>query len=246
MCCYCGGTRSTASIDHVPPTAYFVNKQRPNEWEVPACKTCHDSFAVHDAFFALMSRLNLSAFDGERATDRALKNIISSSNHKYSEVLTIWATQSKKKWRLVNGVMQPFIFVPLDHWLIHDCINFTLARFSAALFYAFSGKALPLGSRIVTGWQSNDDRMQGKVADEVIAKLGEYKFPKMGKAGYSDQFECRYLIEKDEIEAAFAFNLHRAWVGYGFVTKGIPEKLRDDMYLFGVSRDGLAKEKGAR
>ena len=244
-CCYCGGMKVTQSRDHVPPTGYFKNKHRPKEWEVPACNSCHGEFSIHDAFFSVLTRLNLSVSDGIGATDEPLKNLISSSHHLYAEVHRVWRENGRRVWRYKNGLIRPYVLVPLGHELVHDCVNFMLARFAAALFYKFSGKILPVGIRIFSTWQSNDEYLKGKVPIKAISDLSGYEYPKMGKKTYADQFECRHEIDEIEGQAVFAFHFHRSWLGYAFVGGADLEGEGRNMYSHSISENGLIKEKGA-
>jgi hypothetical protein len=40
-CCFCGGARKSATIDHVPARIFFRKKIGPEDFEFPACQECN-------------------------------------------------------------------------------------------------------------------------------------------------------------------------------------------------------------
>ena len=42
-CCFCGGDTEAATMDHIPPRSFFLNRKHPKGLEFPACKHCNNS-----------------------------------------------------------------------------------------------------------------------------------------------------------------------------------------------------------
>jgi len=57
LCCFCGGTRTATTLDHVPPKACFPRGFCPEEFEFPSCSLCNNGTSKHDTIFGLYSML---------------------------------------------------------------------------------------------------------------------------------------------------------------------------------------------
>jgi hypothetical protein len=56
-CCFCGGTRPSTTLDHVPPKACFPVGFWPDEFEFPSCNQCNNGTSKHDTIFGFYSML---------------------------------------------------------------------------------------------------------------------------------------------------------------------------------------------
>jgi hypothetical protein len=57
LCCFCGGTRTATTLDHVPPKACFPLGFWPEEFEFPSCNLCNNGTSKRDTIFGFYSML---------------------------------------------------------------------------------------------------------------------------------------------------------------------------------------------
>jgi len=70
LCCFCGGTRSATTLDHVPPKACFPLGFWPEKFEFPACSRCNNGTSRHDTIFGFYSMLLDFNEDNRTRADR--------------------------------------------------------------------------------------------------------------------------------------------------------------------------------
>lgn len=56
-CVYCAGAALANTIEHMPPIAMFVSRQRPRGLEFPACNSCNRGTKQSDLVASLMAHL---------------------------------------------------------------------------------------------------------------------------------------------------------------------------------------------
>lgn len=190
-CAYCGGLGITSSIDHVPPTAFFKDKIRPNSMEIPACSECHPAFIHLDALCSFIFKLAFSKGNGDR-DPKHLDNLINSAAHRFPEAIRIMATtRATNDFVLKNGVLHP---VAVLHGLPTEAvvaIGLFTARTAAAIHYHIFKEIIPLGTVIHTmSWP--DGVLGPNIKKRLIEGIPNLTTINQGSVDYSDQFEFRY------------------------------------------------------
>jgi hypothetical protein len=56
ICCFCGGDVAAVSIDHVPNSAVFHKRDRPEGYAFPACDQCQTVSRKSELVFAALAR----------------------------------------------------------------------------------------------------------------------------------------------------------------------------------------------
>ncbi len=218
-CAYCGGTRKSTSIDHVPPTAFFKDKRRPPLYETPACSECHKPFSDFDSLFSLFAKIQYSEGNGD-VSELHVDNLIRSSKRKFDDVVThlfaLFADSYEARLQTAQGVerVQMIDQVPTELLIV---TGFIAARTTAALYYKLVGHPLPVGSVIQTFSHSNTQISTGQVARSLIEAIPNYRELRQGRQNFGDQFAYRFFHSSTGIPFYCAMSFKNALFSWGFI-----------------------------
>lgn len=187
--------------------------------------------------FSLFSKLALSEGNGDE-NGTHIDNLISSSARKFSDLVGDIALLAKDIYVQKNGVLVPVVLisdVPTEMVLV---IAFMAARTTLALHYHKTGLIAPLGSIIHTFSLSASQMSEGEFKPSIIFGLPEYGTVSQGSVNFSDQFEFRYLINKENKAFYSCLNFKQAFSAWGFINKDVRVRNSDRM-SFVVTEEGL-------
>ena len=73
-CAFCGGSALATTIEHCPPRAMFQNRQWPEGFEFPSCKSCNLGTSDQDLLIAMLARMD--PFRGKGDEDGKLTGLM--------------------------------------------------------------------------------------------------------------------------------------------------------------------------
>lgn len=234
-CAYCGGTRKTDSRDHVPPIAFFTDKNRPMGLETPACNRCHRSFNKIDSIASLISKLAFGNEYRDKSTE-PLHNLISNLTRYFPDLVPELIYQMEEIYFSTNGIIRPaFCFNKLPTEL-ENILNFFSARVVSALYYHTAKKPLAIGSQITITIISRIAYGKSNFSQSLAHSLPNYGYLKQGRLDTSRQFSYKYSFDSSRYEFITMINFKNMLFAHSCVTR---EEEQTPAASFIVTKSGI-------
>jgi hypothetical protein len=207
-CIYCPGPAST--LEHMPPTGMFRDRQRPSGMEYAACDACNAATRGSDAVAALMARLDPENRDASWQAQEIRRLVLAIDAYApgVRQELTL-PGKVTRGWMPRSGstLFQPTVRVHADG----PCVKAHLCAFGAklamALFREHVGIALPVSGAIWCQFSLNAGMTQEQL-NARIRILPIHETLRQGRKNVGDQFVYRYNCDERSVLAAVA-QFHR-------------------------------------
>lgn len=213
FCCFCGGTKPTASIDHVPSRACFLGRHGPDTFEFPACDDCQNATRKDEIAFSFMVRVvdfNRDNYD-QVEIQKAIAGMANNLGHLLPNPYLDGVQKRRKLTEL--GLRKPMDMTNEDIPMVAmpAALNVPIRRYSmkivSALFYREKGRALPLDYVTVLKWGQlglPSDRAMLKTFVQITPLLVRGARPNLN---FGDRFgyRCNKAEDPDVFAAAIQF-----------------------------------------
>jgi hypothetical protein len=207
-CIYCPG--QAATLEHMPPTGMFRNRQRPGAMQYGACEGCNNGTRGSDAVAALIARMHPD--NGEESWQtKEFRKLISAIDTYAPRVREEMSLPGKFNHALMrrpgSGLLQRVVQVHADGPLAKAHLGIFGAKLAMALYREHVGVALPLDGAVWCQFALNAGMTQENLNARVeILPLHE-TLRQRGK-NVGDQFSYRYNCDDRTVIAALV-QFHR-------------------------------------
>jgi hypothetical protein len=209
-CSLCGGERSTASREHMPPRALFDNKHRPDKLVMPACMECNKQTSTSDLAASMISRWGLDTSTQSQA-----------DHSKLAAQIKIQAPELVREWLSVDtpsqqlgarahlashGVNPPpgVKFTTIGPLTIRQ-LNIFAHKAALALYFEHFKQPLSNAGRVQAIWKTKEDFYIKGIPPELLNLMEKYGTLIQGRWNEAETFEYRYdLNAADGLFGCFA------------------------------------------
>lgn len=198
FCCLCGGTIPATTIEHAPPSVFFIEKQLPSgSHRVPACDRCNHGSSQQDQVAALAAMTMASAHrydlpDGY--CDKLIKGVSNNAPDAF-RAMSLGVDRAKKFLLRVNGLLRESYEVEIDRSLFTDWLEPWAAKQAYALHYLHTGEIVPPTARVLVGWYSNADLVEGRSPERLMQALPNIGELRQGVKTSGIQFSYKWQVE---------------------------------------------------
>jgi hypothetical protein len=235
VCCFCGGARSSATREHMPPISLFDRSHRPDGLVMPACSECNNGSSTADLAVALISRWNSASTPQEQKDHaRFAKRVLIQAPSLRDEWLSIVddpiATHRARQHLLAHGVN-----VPTDASLATigpetvGHLNLFAHKTVLALYFHHFRRGLPRNGGACAYWRTKEDFARDGIPKIFFDMLPSYGTISQGQWDEQQTFEYRFAIGADDGVFGCLARFRQGFFVYGFAVGDIavlPEEER--------------------
>jgi hypothetical protein len=195
ICCFCGGSTPTTTVDHVPSIQMFTLRQRPQGLEAPACESCNQATRQHEQVAAMLGRIYP---DGPTEAEREeVQRIMRSVKNNCPGLLEEMMPSQRQKQRFAQSRHSLPVHAAgalnCSGPLVNRSVQIFGAKRGFALHYATTGRIVPPEGGVAVRWYSNYDAMIGEIPAKLFEILGLPRTLKQGEWSVRDQFKYALL-----------------------------------------------------
>lgn len=223
-CCFCGGRIKSEEPDHIPSRVLFDNRQWPEGYEFPACKTCNRETRHDEQVVAMLSRIYPDA-DTEEEKKEVYERI-RAVGHNYPGLLEEMKPSARQVRTAIKkyGLNKPEGITTAEMPLLNisgPLVNSAVENFGRklflALYYFHTGTILPKKGGVAIRWYSNLQIEDDAIPRELAGLVSEFPSLQRSKMDLADQFFYRYRVTDDKKAAVFLVFFRRSFAILGFV-----------------------------
>jgi hypothetical protein len=170
LCCFCGGVRKAATIDHVPARACFRGRAFPESFEFPACDACQNATRRDEIAFAFYCRM-VDFNEANHDADELAGSVLGIQNNLKDVLPNPFMSANQKRAALrAMGLRKPegmFLSdVPIIKFdkKLHEYILRYGRKIVCALFYREKGRPVPANYYVWAGW----NQIANPTAEEAL------------------------------------------------------------------------------
>ncbi|MCA6104752.1 hypothetical protein [Bradyrhizobium australafricanum] len=212
-CIYCAGQNTATTIEHMPPRAAFVGKQRPKGLEFPACEACNTNTKSSDLVASMLARLWPDSTTDIQQRD--IRKLLSAVANNIPELL-----REMELRRGAEKLARKRHNLPADTHPLHvgPLLNAHLETFAAkmgfALHYEVYGTPIPMDGGVQPMWFSNVQALNDQIPNELFEMLPSPSTLRQGRKNVEGQFLYSYaLAERGHMLYFATFNKSFAIAG---------------------------------
>jgi hypothetical protein len=208
LCCFCGGTLPSATIDQVPSRQLFNNRAWPEGYEFPACKVCNEATRHEEQVVAMLARAYPDPQTEEGQEE--MRRIVEAVAFNYPAVLQ----EMKPSARQVRNVLKSrgiekesgkatadYPFLAVDGPLVTHCVTQVAIKLFCALHYKHTAVIVPSDGGLAFQWRSNLQVFDGAIPEDFVTALGQQPTLQRCNTSLGDQFFYRFATYS-EIKAS--------------------------------------------
>lgn len=191
-CCYCGGTKATAEIDHAPPKNMFLGKARPDDFVFPACSDCNRRSSLSETVSTIL--FQAKPFDERYASEVNFVEVLRAVTRNAPDVIQeMFYSETRlvhKKLKLKREIgRSDFDLLSLGPVSRTYLYNFC-AKMGLAAHYRRTGAIVPSTGIVISDVRIGPEFLTGNLPSIEIsaAEIGTLK---QGKWEVWDQFAYR-------------------------------------------------------
>jgi hypothetical protein len=233
-CCFCGGTESATTLDHVPPKACFPAGYWPEGFEFPACEACNLPTNKYDQIFGFYAMC--VDFSKENRTPAALARFAELKAgilNNYPDALP--NTVGSRPIFSTGSIVTP---TPLAVEIsrppaFRDAATVIAQKLTHALYYRECGKALTSDHWLLSDFyqpQRSDTRL---LTDFFVELLPDQTIgTRSNLRQYGERFAYKFLVREEDDFFVYAAQFGRGLIlwgivlGPGLAVSGLQEPLR--------------------
>jgi hypothetical protein len=228
LCCFCGGTTTASTEDHVPPRVVFYGRVWPEGYAFPACDACNAITRYREQVIALLARLHPdtdpSSVDPSYAQEfRDL--LLGIKNNQRDLFLELKPTANEtKRFLRKRGLNLPqgttaeeYPVFSLKGPIVKASVKEFARKLFLALHYKETGKIVPHAGGLMYRWWSNVQIAEGKFPTAIFDLVDRFPHVKRGRHDFLDQFAYRYGASDQGELGAYAVRFHTSFVIVGLV-----------------------------
>jgi hypothetical protein len=202
LCCFCGGTSPSETIDHQPAKIVFPDKGRPKGLEFPACKRCNQQTGVDECILAFVARLTGSLRGA--SPDSGLVQTLETIETAHPGLLP----SMHSKWVEVDGQKKPAL--DMNKPEVNESLCRIAAKLALATYYEETDRIVSPGTLINTMWTHNQRADSAQDVHDLLARLPSSNRLKQGRWDTSDSFFVRFLIDENKTAIQLAAVFHES------------------------------------
>ena len=225
VCCFCGGSKPTEEIDHIPARHLFRNRQWPVGYEFPACSSCNDESAEDELIMGWLVRIQIS--DMNSHDEAEMEQCLRQLNMRHPSLVSGMKEMSRNETRRLlreQGLalsMFPageFYAIKMPEELLEVPKRYG-EKLAKALFYMHAGRVFPSAGRIKIKALTNVEFLSPQFPLENFNVLTSK--PAISRSGQSleSQFAYRYAVSAENNVAAFLIQFRESIVILALVSE---------------------------
>ena len=202
-CAFCGGCRTSQTIEHCPPRAMFQHRLWPEGFEFPACEACNHGTNNHDLLIAMFARMN--PFEEKGNADGKIEGLMHMANKQYPglfQKMMPSATEARRHNRELGLTPPPgqthqetgMVKVPEE---LHEAVCILGRKLSKGVFYRETHQIFSEEGCLLLNWFTNADLVRdGKYVVFDLLKEVDGEAPPTVRTGkyLGDQFEYKFSL----------------------------------------------------
>lgn len=197
LCCFCGGSVPSETLDHIPPRVLFTRKEWPEGFVFPACKNCNSRTSQIEQVIALYA--HLGSEDESAESGAVFTKLIAGVRNNNSEFLPDPHTSAIEKRKflqrtgmsLSNGsTIDDLLLARLPTNLSERLAPFWVKLY-CALYYREVGAIFPATGTIATVF-TTPEYADNEVFDSLFALVTGQRSTSRGRRDLSAEFSYRY------------------------------------------------------
>jgi hypothetical protein len=208
-CIYCPSPPET--LEHMPPTGIFRDRQRPGAMEYGTCTACNNGTRGSDAVAALMALIHPDNGEGSWQAEKIRKLISAIDTYApgVREEISL-PDKSTYEWarRPGSDLLQRVVRVHADGPRVKAHLSLFGAKLAMALYREHVGVALPLDGAVWCQFALNAGMTQ-ETLNTRVKILPLWETLRQGCKNVGDQFAYRYNCDERTVIAAVV-QFHRS------------------------------------
>lgn len=217
-CCFCGGSTSTETEDHIPARSLFDGRQWPEGYVFPACKSCNHLSSSDELLVAWLSRFQIS----DRMTSEQESKFESLCLKVQQRHPLIWhgirelsRAQSRRLARdagierLQATELTYAVTIPQE---VMAAVQRYGVKIAKALHYKHTGRIVPTEAHVSAWSFTNAEALKSDIVPRVFAVLPGSPVLKRSNTHLEDQFHYQYGIVEDGEASAFLISIRQSMV----------------------------------
>lgn len=222
-CCFCGGSTSTETEDHIPARSLFDGRQWPEGYVFPACKSCNHQSSSDELLVAWLSRFRISGHwstEQEQEFERLCKDVQRRHPKIWEGIKEMPRVQSRRLAkdarleRFKTDDLTYAVTIPQELMTAVERYGIKLAK---ALHFKQTGRIVPVDSHIVARALTNAETLTSDIAPRVLAVLPGSPVLQRSNTPLQDQFHYQYGIVEGGEASAFLISIRQSMVIAAFV-----------------------------
>jgi hypothetical protein len=233
-CSLCGGLRSSATREHMPPISLFDGSHRPDDLVMPACRTCNKGTSTADLIVAMISRWGMDEESAQEREDHArLAKRIKRAN---PEIVKEWLDHSPTdELKARQHLLRHGVAIPPNAEIASvgpatvAQLNMFAHKAVLALYFHHFRQPLPNDGSVFATWRTKEDFHSG-IPQVLLDLLPGYGTLQQGKWSERETFEYRHASNHEEGVFGCLARFRRGFYVYGFA-------VADDALLAGKASE---------
>jgi hypothetical protein len=184
FCCYCGGDTPSTTVDHVPSTQFFRNKEAPFSIRVPSCAPCNNPLGPSEQVVSFLSRMDSEVFDED--SESIIKNFCAA----HPDLALSLRPRRNQIRRALRDYGRDDVANLSNPELEHH-VQAVGAKWGFALHFQYFKVPVPSTGGAWVRWWTNANRLDGPILPPDLEAILP-KAPKLlrqGKKSSAGQFE---------------------------------------------------------
>jgi hypothetical protein len=204
LCCFCGGDRPAATIDHQPARIVFPDKRRPKGLEFPACENCNRQTSPDEALLAFVCRFTGSQRSTAVHDFHRLRNIVSSVNRAFPGLFE--RMKGRRIWAYERGILVRKGAIDVNQPEVHLSLCRIGAKLALAIYYQLRSLPAVSGCQINTQWTHSQNEDNFNHIQNLIQLAPGQASLQMGKWNTDESFFLRYHYENGQLFCVAIFH----------------------------------------
>lgn len=202
QCVYCLDPPTT--VEHMPPTSMFRNRNRLSGLEFPSCETCNSSSRAADATASFFARISPTSHIDKAELDEAHRLVGTLAQLAPTAIKEIFdPNKNEQVWAKGRDTFYSRMHsLKLDGQTTHDLMSCFTAKLGMALFSQYAGRPMTKGGAYTQYYfNSGLNRSTAKAITSILPFFAQLK---QGNSGSGRQFNYRFNTDKKTIIGVFA------------------------------------------
>lgn len=196
-CIFCGGQTPSDTVEHLPPRALFLNKQRPHGLEFASCWACNNGTSHADLVASFLARV--MPISDEVTYANEFEALMRNINQRVPGLLEEMG-MSRASMKLPSKGLPPEAretLLKVDGPLMTRHMQMFSVKLGQALHFEDTSRIVPPEGGIFTRWYSNVDQLRGELPQEFLAQMPPGQTLRQGKVSVEDQFGYTSWVADD-------------------------------------------------
>jgi hypothetical protein len=232
FCCFCGGSTTATTVDHVPNKAFFVDRDWAEGYEFPSCDSCQRDSRIAELACAAVFR---SAPGRERGDYEQVEKLYRGFSKNDPDGFREFLGPERTSGLALPEAVRSRLHRPDGTALfnlgpkMHAHIDEYVIKVTKALYFKHFGRAVPSDAGIEFTTSSN-----AEIGESRERQIDAMRFPGIPtlvrcsnarrKEPISEQFHYSYLGSEPPGDAVFKIRFHQALIAASTVMLR-PQKL---------------------